>query len=288
MKTKINLKALSKLILVIVGIWLVFFTVIPYFDMTYSEVGKTWVSKVIEYSNNSTEYILMTPEQKVVFLSLPIYYILPASAFYFLVRKRHRKNLVINGQVEGKVIFIYGLRKGRGHLYDLVSMLRGFRHVDWRDFPRPFSQNLYDGKVMIYYSTGFLENPVNLKRVSVVDPRQIRMGFYTMWIEGKYSILRRPSNDPTHYYVEYFNELPYDREDYDMDTFKKYHKANLVQIQKDNTDMLQSNPEIVGKMLQASLFILPTSEKQEYLELLPKEAREKYLREGYEKLELEQ
>jgi len=65
-----------------------------------------------------------------------------------------------------------------------------------------------------------------------------------------------------------------------MDTLKIYHKNTIKRIQRDNIEILQSNPDVAGPMIQASLMVIPPGVKRDFLDLLSDEERESYLRES--------
>lgn len=251
------------------------------------DIAARWSEDAAYYMhNNSTkmEFHNLTPQAKMAFLVIPLGYIVPIMAYYLLSTRSHRKKLFLNGWTEGTVMWVYGMRTD-SHIYDLLCVFRGFRNIAWDEIKLPVSGDHYKGKIIIYYKLSWLENPMAWHRIAVANPSQVRVGLYKVWVEGVFNRLYKPSLDPTVDYTEYFDEQPFDYFKPDLDLFNKYHKASLNRVRADNIEMMQSNPEIIGGMIESSLFVVPGQTKAEFLELLPKEVQEKYIREGYAQLQ---
>jgi hypothetical protein len=273
-----NYRAMGK-VAIVVGIVI--------FGMVYHHpaihVAGLYVQDVGYYThNNSTkmEFHNLSAMAKMAFIAIPFYYIVPVIGYYVVVTRMHRKKLILNGSRDGVVMLGINDYRFKGHIYDLISISKGCRHFDWGMFPKLYSNSLYDGKTTLYYKITWLQSPLEWNRVMANDSKQVRVGLYTVWVEGKYQVLVPHQINPILSYVLMSNENPYETKDPDLDKLKIMHRDTLKRIKQNNLEMLEGNPSIAGDMVRSGLFNVPSGTKKEFMDLLTDEEREKYIRES--------
>ena len=282
--TSYNYRAIFKVIVILVVIGASFLFQHP--GMHY--MGE-WIHDAEWYQNNNTTvggyhvWLNLSTSAKISFLLFPGIFVVPALLWYAFVTRLHRKKLILNGYQEGVVMWTYGIDPHNSHIYDLCSALKGFKQIPWEDIHRPISAGFYDGLKVIYYKISSAEHPLEWHRMVIDNENQIRVTPYNIYVEGKYVELVKHPDYLILSYIRVHDNNEYLREEPDMDTMKIYHRDTIKRIQRDNIEVLQSNPDIAGEMIKSSMMVVPTGTKQDFLDLLTQKEREDYLRSVPEK-----
>ncbi len=276
-----NLRSIFKIVIVVAVVSGLFYAGNP-----VSHYMGEWTHDLAWYGNNNTSvggystWVNLSTPTKIVFILFPGVFIVPLLAWYAFVTRTHRKRLVLNGYPEGTVMWTYNIEPNNSHLYDIICALKGFDRVDWDNIHLPISMGFYDGLKVIYYKTSTMESPLEWHRLVIDDEKQIRITPYNIYVDGKYTeIIKHPDNLILSY-IHVHAENDYVRADPDMDTLKIYHKNTIKRIQRDNIEILQSNPDIAGEMIKSSLMVIPPGVKKDFLDLLTDQEREDYIRES--------
>jgi len=274
-----NYRAISKVIVILIVIGASFYLNHP--GMGY--MGE-WIHDAEWYQVNNTTvggyhvWVNLSTPAKISFLLFPGIFVVPMLLWYGFVTRLHRKKLILNGYPEGVVMWTYGIEPHNSHLYDLCSALRGFKQIPWEEIHLPISLGFYKGLKVIYYKISSTEHPLEWHRMVIENENQIRVTPYNIYVEGKYVDLVKHPDNLILSYIRVGNNNEYLREEPDMDTIKIYHRDTITRIQRDNIEVLQSNPDIAGGMITASMFVVPTGTKQDFMDLMTQKEREDYIR----------
>lgn len=242
-----------------------------------------WMETASYHMHNNSTWLNMTSKQQTAFMLFPFLVNLPWFIPMSILGITHRKDLWINGKKEGKVMFVYGMDTW-SFLIDGYSILHGFKKVPWKDIPRPISLTRYDGMIIIYYKPRFLTLPWEWLRVRIDTEDQAILGVKSIFLKGKYHKMKMDKMIPTNTFMHLTDKIPFKVQEPNLETFQKYHKKTIKRIQKDNNEMIQSNPQVIGPMVQSSIMVVPTELKEEFLDLLPEDAKRKYLHDAYQGL----
>ncbi len=242
-----------------------------------------WLEDVREFDGNNTSmpWSNLTSKVRAIYILWPTIWFAGGLVWYAGVWRLHRKRLVLNGVTEGTVVFIYGLSSWRrGHLYDLACIFHGFRHIEWRELPRPISGDFLRNAPMIYYRIGLFENPFELHRL-IARPDLIRIGYYRVWVTGRYYRLVAHPTDPRLHHLVLDDTPTYVRGEVEIKKFLAMHRDTQARILEDNYRMTIGEPGTARRMVQSSLMAISPDTRERYIDLLTDEEKAKYLGEAY-------
>ena len=277
----LNLRSICKVAIIVIVVTGLFYVGNP--GMYY--MGE-WTHDVEWYGNNNTTvggnhvWMNMSTASKISFILFPGIFIIPLLAWFALVTRTHRKQLILNGYPEGIVMWTYGIDPHNSHLYDAICALKGFNHILWKDISLPISLGFYEDLKVIYYKTSFMEHPLEWHRLVIDSEKQIRITPYNVYVEGKYVEIEKHPDNLILSYIHVHDGNDYLRKDPDMNSLKIYHRDTIKRIQRDNIEVLQSNPDIAGDMIKSSMMVIPPGVKRDFLDLLTDQEREDYIRES--------
>lgn len=248
--------------------------VATFVNFPLAHIGREWVNDVNYHLANNSTWLNMTSSQKLAWSVIPGYYLIGLLVFYWTGYKTRRKRLFINKMDEGTVMYIHGIDEARGNIYDLACILfNGFRHMDWKDVPRPLSGDYYGDAIVLYYKTNSLVMPWNWKRRVLANPDCITLGVYSIWLTGHYErVVHHPFNSLLDFRI-LFDEKPYVTADPDHERFERYYREMLNRISITNNTLLQGNPSIMGQSVKNNLTILTKERVTEELEMLNDEEK---------------
>lgn len=274
-----NWRAIFKLTLLVVWLIVPAFLGKPLFPFNYAI---DYVGDVTDFMANNTTWWGLSEQGRIFYVVFPIPWIVCAAAYYELVFRTRRKKLIINGQREGVVMLVLGDPNHKnGHLYDLACMINGFKHIRMADFPRPITLNGHPPNVTIYYRTWLYTSPLRWPKISTnID--NMTWGFHTLWIDGHYRSRVRHRSRPVLDYEVLGNDQPYGRENLELDEFVKDHRGTQENIMKDNYRMTVSEPGTAKTLVRSSMMTIGNETKNEYLDQLPSDVRNKILLEALE------
>lgn len=282
-KSNINYSAIIKTIIV-----LLFIISATIMNFPLIRFLGDWFEGLAYYSNHNQEWIWLGEEKQFLFMAIPFMYLFPLPFWYVFFRKPRRKQLIINGKVEGTVVFIRGMNLN-SHFYDLYCIFSSnpFRHRDWDDITLPISKNFYNGKIVVYYKTHWFEWPSEWKKYVIINSNKIHVSLFGVRLYGKYNkIIKHPINDSLTYII-LFNKIK-DLDDYNigiypdekiaLEPFRDYHRRTLERIRRDNTEIMLGNPALAEKMLDDSMMFISEDLESEILDLIPEDELEPFIR----------
>ena len=253
-----------------------------------ARVAKLWVEDVEYHMSNNTTWNGMTSKQKTAWISIPGYYLIGLFAFYGTAYRTHRKRLYINGLDEGTVMYLHGIDGVDSNFYDLACVIfNRFRHIPWEHVPRPISGDFYQdahGREMlvIYYKLDAFVAPWRWKRIVIDDPGTLRIGVYTIWLEGQFETVVQHPYNPMLSYIRLSNDTPYDTLEPDYEMFEKYHEEILDRVQRTNITNLQGNPTIMGPSVRNNIMIQTNDGLKEEWDLLSDGRKAEIIRDIHE------
>ena len=249
----------------------------PLFPINYAI---DYVDDVTDFMANNTTWWALSEQGRIFYVVFPIPWLICGAAWYEIWFRTRRKHLVINGQHEGVVMLILGdPNKKIGHLYDLATVLNGFKHIRAKDFPRPITMGDHPPNVTVYYRRSLFTSPLSWPRISTT-PDLISYGHHTLWLEGRYRRRVRHDRRPVLDYEVLFNEVPYGVENLHLDEFVKDHRNTQENIMKDNYRMTVSEPGTAKTLVRSSMMTIADDTKNGYLDQLPREVRKRILLEA--------
>jgi len=263
-QTLLNRSAIAKTALVVCIIVLASFLRFP-----AANVGVEWLKDVDYHLSNNTTWLGMDSHQKIAWSVIPGYYLIALLMFYWFAYRTRRKTLYINKMDEGTLMYVHGVDKAKGNIYDMACILfNGFKNLDWKDVPKPLSKDYYENHVVIYYKTKAIVWPWRWKRLIIDAPSGLVVGTYSVWLNGEYDrTIPHPYNALLDYRI-ISNDLPYKTELPDHKQFEKYKRDMLNRIAVTNNTLLQGNPSIMGQSVKNNLTILTKARVNEEFEML--------------------
>lgn len=271
---EINWRAVAKLIVLVA--WLVVPGLFghPFFPLDYAS---QYVEDVGGFVQNNSTWWGLSEQGRVFYVVFPIPWFVGVAAWYEVIFRARRKKLIVNGQVEGVVMLVVGdANYKKGHLYDIACILNKFRHVPWKDFPRPITGRDHPPGVTIYYRRNFFASPLTYHKISTT-PRHITYGIHTLWVDGDYRARVRHYRRPVLDYEVLFDDNPYVLEALKMEEFARGHRHTQETIMKDNYRMTVSEPGTAKTLVRSSMMTISEDTKNEYLDMLEPDIRRDYM-----------
>ena len=274
-----NWRAVAKVLLVLTWLVVPALANAPLAPLNY---WAEWGSDVAGFMENNTTWWQMSETKRVFYVYFPAPWIVGAFVWYELWFRTRRKRLVINGLDEGTAMLVVGDPNHKvGHLYDLACVLNWFKHITWKQFPRPLTGDSQTPDVTIYYRTSLFTNPLHWSKIST-KPGNISYGYRTMWVEGVYRHRVIHSRRPLLDYEVLGDEQPYGVEFLKYERFKGAHRDTQEMILKDNYRMTLAEPGTAKLLTKSSMMSVSDDTRTEYLDELKEEDREAYLKRARE------
>lgn len=273
----INKRAIMKVVLIVAWLTVPALLGAPLFPFNYAI---EYVEDVTDFMANNTTWWALSERGRLFYVVFPIPWLVCAAAWYELWFRTRRKRLIVNGQPEGVVMLVVGDPNNKsGHLYDIACGLNGFRHIRASDFPRPITRDDHPPNITIYYRASLFQSPLSWPKISTKS-ENITYGFHNIWLEGSFRTRVRDGRRPVLDYELLFNVPPYLMEKLELDEFVKDHRGTQEDIMKNNYRMTVSEPGTAKTLVRSSMMTIGNETKNEYLDQLPSDVRNKILLEA--------
>lgn len=253
-----------------------------------ARIAKMWTEDLELHLSNNTTWNGMNSKQQIAWIVIPGYYIVALIVFYGTAYRTHRKRLFINSLEEGTVMYIHGANDVDSNIYDMACILfNRFRHLAWEHVPRPLSRNYYKDEfgedwMVLYYKLDAFVAPWRWKRLVIVNPENLEVGHYSVFLSGKYSrAMAHPFNRLLNFSI-LTSEKPYSTAEPDYGKFEDYHEEIVDRVQRTNLALLQGNPSIMGQSVKNNIMVQSGDRVGEELDLYDEREKEKLMEELHE------
>ena len=223
-----------------------------------------WIEDVYRFTADPVWAASYSTSAKVFYALYPLMFIVPALVWYASVWRQHRKTYYSCGWPQGTVMWVFNKPgTARGHIYDLVSVLHGFKEMPWEDIRRPFTGDFFDNQVVIYWRASFWQGPFSWNK-DIIQRRDYHEGLTTVFAVADRRVMKRhPFNPKCDYNLLTSDDL-YLKKDKDLAVAIEREKALNYQITEDVQRLARANPDVANDMAHKDLPI-PKATRQKLL-----------------------
>jgi hypothetical protein len=221
-----------------------------YFDYPILGWWREWVEDIVRFGIDPAFAASYSTTAKLFYALFPLAFVVAGMLWYVLIFRQHRKTYYACGWPQGTVMWVFNKPgRARGHIYDLFSILHGFREIDWEVIPRPWTGDFFDRRVVIYWRASFWQSPFRWNKDMVVSPRKnFHDTPHTIYASGmrRYN-WRHPHNPRCDFNFVTDREL-YGVQGKDLMTAMTREKALNYQITEDVQRLARANPDVANDM----------------------------------------
>jgi hypothetical protein len=209
-----------------------------------------WVSDVYRFSQDPVFAASYSPSAKLFYAIFPLMFLVFGMLWYVLVMGQHRKTYYSCGWPQGTVMWVFNKPgKARGHIYDLFSVLHGFKEIPWEAIPRPWTGTFFDGKTVVYWRSSVFQGPSSWNKDIVTNPdRNFRDALLTTFTLADRRISQHHRFNPKCDYNLLTSDELYSTTSKSLETAIAREKALNYQITEDVQRLARANPDVANDM----------------------------------------